>query len=80
MDIDKIMENIDNGILNGKAKALANSMLNDGVRLCGELPLRKKATEYMKQFSIDNLESDLTSRKLGYEDGYEACLIELGLI
>lgn len=80
MDIDEIMENIDRGILNGKAKALANSMLTDGVRFCGDLPLRKRSSEYMKQFSENNLPSDLHNRKAGYEDGFADCLRELGLI
>ena len=50
------------------------------VMLCGDLPLRKKSKEYMKQFSIDNLCGELLSRRLGYEDGYAACLRDNGLI
>lgn len=80
MDIDEIIKNIDNGVLNEKAKALAKSMLTDGVILVGDLPLRKKSKEYMKQFSDKNLPRDLHNRRFGFEDGYEACLKELGLL
>ena len=80
MDIDEIIRNIDNGVFNGKAKALAKSMLTDGVILVGNLPLREKSKEYMKQFSDKNLPSDIHNRRAGFEDGYEACLKDLGLL
>ena len=53
---------------------------NDGVRLAGDLPLRKKSKEYMRQFSGNNPPGQLLCRKLGYEDGYAACLRDNGLI
>lgn len=40
----------------------------------------KKSKEFMKQFPPEfNDERELLMRRVGYEDGYAACLMDLGI-